>query len=183
MAQKKCKQCKTDIDEKATKCPNCKGDQRNFMERHPILMAIFAIIGVIAFFNMIGGQKDKGTWNGSASKNQTVANQVAVPAMEVDTLTFIGDFDKNQLAAEEKYKDKKVRMTAYIKNISEDIGGAFFLSLTPSSDKYYFGTTVKCTFQNKSALTSLENGQQITVEGIVKEQSLGIISVHDCVTK
>jgi hypothetical protein len=182
MAQKKCKQCKTDIDEKATKCPNCKGDQRNFMGRHPILVVIFAIIGIFAFMGMIGGQKDKGGLSAGVTKNTTV-NPATLPAIEVDTLTFIGDFDKNQLAAEEKYKDKKVKMTAYIKNISEDIGGAFFLSLTPSSDKYYFGTTVKCTFQNKSALTSLENGQQVTVEGIVKEQSLGIISVHDCVTK
>lgn len=33
---KKCKKCKTDIDNKATKCPHCQSDQRNWFRRHPV---------------------------------------------------------------------------------------------------------------------------------------------------
>ncbi len=100
--------------------------------------------------------------------------------LEVNARTFVGEFDKNQLAAEEKYKGKIIKTSAYIDNISEDILGNPFLSLNPSSDKYYVGTSMQCYFDNKSELTDLENGQKVTVIGKVDEQSLGIISIKDC---
>ena len=100
--------------------------------------------------------------------------------MKVTTADFIAEFDKNQIAAEDKYKDKSIEFTAVIRNISEDIVGTPFLSLQPTEDKAYFGTTIKCDFKDKAELTSFANGQSVTLQGTVTTQSLGIIGVKDC---
>lgn len=80
---KKCKSCKTEIDAKATKCPHCKTDQRNWFRRHPILtgLLILFVIGVFAS----GGSKTSTTSTGSSNTQSetttTSANKQAdVPA-------------------------------------------------------------------------------------------------------
>ena len=104
----------------------------------------------------------------------------AKEALQVNLSTFVSEFDKNQLAAEEKYTGTTVKLTGYIGNISEDILGNYFVRLQPSNDEYYFGTYVQCFFEDKSTLTSLENGQQVTLVGTVASQDLGIIGVENC---
>ena len=73
-----------------------------------------------------------------------------------------------------------MQFTGYIKNISEDILGSPFLSINPNTDKYYFGTNIQCFFKDKSELTSLKNGQKVTLQGRLTSQSLGIIVIKDC---
>ena len=126
-----------------------------------------------------GGENKTRTTNNNTAANTDSAQQAqnaqeepTVEATKVVTTDFIAEFDKNQLAAEEKYKDKLVEFTAVIANISEDIMGTPFLSLKPSDDKYYVGTTIKCDFKEKSQLTSFANGQTITLQGSVSTQSL-----------
>ena len=100
--------------------------------------------------------------------------------IKVNTQEFIAEFDKNQLAAEEKYKGKLIEFSAYIDNISEDILGSPFLSLKPTNTEYYFDTSIQCFFADKSELISLQNGQKVTVQGKVDTQSLGIIVIKEC---
>jgi tRNA_anti-like len=149
------------------------------------------IIGVIIFFVIVGiigaaGSSDKsGTTSNQTNNTQNTNNKVEEEqpqtVMDVVTADFIADFDKNQLAAEEKYKGKIIKFAAKVKNISEDVMGNPFLSLVPvDSDQYYFGTSVQCIFEDKSALTSLENGQTVTVQGTADVQTLGIIGVKKC---
>lgn len=150
------------------------------------------IIGVIIFFVVIGivgalAGGDNNTASNTNNQTSDTTNQQEQPQvqdqtpMTVVTADFIAEFDKNQLAAEEKYKGKLIEFTAKIKNISEDIMGSPFLSLEPElADEFYYGTTVQCFFEDKSQLTSLENGKTITVRGTADTQSLGIIGVKKC---
>jgi len=133
------------------------------------LIAIFVIIIIASS----GGEEKK---EEVSQPSQSQETQIT----EVSTQSFIAEFDKNQLAAEEKYKGKIIKFTAVIDNISEDILGTPFLSLQPTAEEYYFGTTIKCDFSNKSQITALENGQSIILQGTVDTQSLGIISIEDC---
>ncbi len=146
---------------------------------------LLIIIGAIASSNDTSNTTEitnsQPTPSGSDKNNQPVeATTPDVEPLVVDTKQFITDFDKNQLAAEEKYKGQTVKLTAYIKNISEDILGNPFLSLQPTSDEYYFGTSIQCIFKNKSELISVENGQQVTIVGKVDSQDIGIIGIDDC---
>jgi len=175
MASKKCPHCQKEIDVKAKKCPHCQSDLRSWFSKHPILtvLLVLFIIGIVASAG--GNKKSSSTTN--KTDNQTTAQKIE--AMKVDALEFVTEFDKNQLTAEEKYKEKLVELTAVIKNISEDIAGSPFLSLEPVGNKM-FGTTIKCIFSDKSQLTTLENDNNVTIQGIVENQSLGIIQLKDC---
>lgn len=150
-----------------------------------ILKWVGIIFVGIMVLGAIGGSKGGGTEKSSTGNNNSITESKAEPTttpevLKVDTKAFIAEFDKNQLAAEEKYKGKMVELTAYVGNISEDILGNPFLSLNPTVEKYYLGTNIQCVFKEKSQLTSLANGQKVTVEGKADNQSLGIIGIKDC---
>ena len=176
---KKCKSCKSEIDAQATKCPKCGADQRGWFRRHPILTGILVlfIIGVIGAATS-GGKNN--TSSQTANNNQAQPTQAPQKPTIVDATALIADFDKNKLAANDKYKDKVIQTTGYIKNISNDVSGQYYLSLNPTNDQYYFGTSIACYFKDKSELTSLSNGQSVTVQGTMQEMTLGIVPMNDC---
>ncbi len=169
---KKCKQCRSEIDSKAKKCPQCQSDQRGWFARHPILTGLLLLIIISAIASGGNAKKDSAT-----DSNKSAADTTVTP---VDTTSFIAEFDQNQLSAETKYKNTLVQFTGVINNISEDIVGTPFLSIKPSSDQYYFGTTIKCSFKNQSDLLNVQNGQTIKLQGKVNSQTLGIIGIDNC---
>jgi hypothetical protein len=50
---KKCRSCQTEIDAKATKCPHCQTDQRNFINKHPIL-SVIGVLFIVGFLINLG---------------------------------------------------------------------------------------------------------------------------------
>src|SRR6266702_5047171 len=140
--KKKCKSCQTEIDAKAKKCPHCQADQRNWFARHKIMTSILVIIVV---FIVIGAAGSKGGSNTSSDTGTTSTNNASqapkAAPMVVDATALVGEYDKNKLAAQDKYTGKVVQTTAFIDNISSDIAGSYYLSLKPSNDQYYAGTT------------------------------------------
>jgi len=68
---KKCKSCQTEIDSKASKCPHCQADQRNWFAKHKVLTVILVLIliGIISS----GGNKNSNTTTTSngTTKNET----------------------------------------------------------------------------------------------------------------
>lgn len=181
---KKCPACQKDIPQRAKKCPYCQSDLRNWFKRHPILTVI---IGLVVFFVVVGSLGSSPEEKGEKTEEKTApaekTAETAPPVEEIltiDSASFIQEFDKNQLAAEEKYEGKKVELTGYISNISEDIVGTPFLTIRPTAEKSYFGTNIKCSFKEKSDLTRLSNEQGVTLRGRVRTQTLGIIDIRDC---
>jgi len=145
------------------------------------VIVILFVLGVIGA--ALGGNKGTPSNNSTSSNTQTsgVQNTATVqPATVVDATSLIGEYDNNKLSAQDKYTGKAVQTTAYISNISSDITGSYYLALNPSADKAYFGTSMQCFFKDKSVLTSLSNGQQITVKGTMQDMSVGIVEMQDC---
>lgn len=136
----------------------------------------FIAIGVIGA--IAGGGKN------SSSPSTTSGSQATTKPTEqaivVDAKVLVGEYDKNKLTAQDKYTGKLVQTTAYINNISSDITGSYFLSLNPSNDQYYFGTTIQCFFEDKSQLTTLEKTQKVTIQGTMQDMSLGIVEMKNC---
>ena len=145
-----------------------------------IAIGVGGLIVLIIIIAAVAGGGKKETQTTTPSSEQKQETQKPPEALKVSTADFIKEFDQNQLAAEEKYKGKMIEFTAVIGNISEDIVGTPFLSLKPTADKLYVGTTIKCSFKEKAELTALKNDQTVTLQGVVDTQSLGIISVKDC---
>lgn len=156
--------------------------KQSWFTKHKILTGIIVLIVIGSIGNAMGG----GSSSSPSSQSQETNKPLPSPSPEityekVDTKSFIGDFDANQLSAESKYKDKYVEFKGVIKNISEDIASNPYLSIEPpAAGQYYYGTTIKCTFKSKDDLLNVQNKQTITLRGQVKNQSLGIISVDKC---
>jgi len=182
--KKLCKACKSQIDPKATKCPKCGADQRIWFRRHPILTVILALILIGAIGGAANGSKSSSTSQpATGGQTQATAQATSKPtqqALVVNATTLVGEYDKNKLSAQDKYTGKLVKTTAFINNISSDVLGSYYLSLNPSNDQYYFGTSIQCYFADKSQLTSLAKGQQVTVQGTMQDMSLGIVEMKDC---
>jgi hypothetical protein len=177
---KQCKACKSEIDSKATKCSKCGSDQRNWFRKHPILTVILALFVIGMIGSSKGGSKTENSTELTNTQKSQATQQPAEQAITVDAKVLVGEFDKNKLAAQDKYTGKIVKTTAFIKNISSDILGSYYLSLNPVNDQYYFGTSIQCYFVSKDELVSLENGQKITVQGKMQDMSIGIVQMKEC---
>jgi hypothetical protein len=68
---KKCKSCKTEIDAKATKCPNCQTDQRGWFRRHPILTGLLVLFAFGIIISVISGVSTSGKSASAAPDNTT----------------------------------------------------------------------------------------------------------------
>ena len=156
--------------------------KQSWFAKHKILTGIIVLIVIGSIGNAMGGNST----NSITDQDQGTATQTPSPSPEttydkVDTKGFIGEFDANQLSAENKYKDKYVEFKGVIKNISEDIASNPYLSIEPpAAGDYYFGTTIKCSFKTKDDLLNVQNKQTVTLRGQVKSQTLGIISLDKC---
>src|SRR5947209_16332046 len=108
---KKCKSCQTEIDAKAKKCPNCRADQRNWFGRHPIITGIVVLIVIFGVIGAVSGSKSTPSNSSSSTNSNSNANaatqQTAQPSPTVvDTTALVGEYDKNKLAAQDKYTGK-----------------------------------------------------------------------------
>lgn len=179
---KKCKECQKEIDKKAKICPYCRSKQVStpvkIISGIIVTIIIFWVIGAI-----FGGSKNSNNTTSSTNGAQPT-QEVAISApIVVDATALVAEYDKNKLAAQDKYTGKFVQTTAFIKNISDDIMGSYYLSLNPTNDQYYFGTTIACYFADKSQkskLTALANGQSVTVTGKMSDMSLGFVDMKEC---
>lgn len=147
---------------------------------------VLILIGVVASVGKSGtttsNTEGQSVSNSGSSDSPAKAEEQAAPTV-VDATTLVAEYDKNKISAEGKYTGKTIETAGYIKNISDDITGKYYLSLNPSSEQYYFGTTITCYFADKSAkseITTLENGQSVTVQGKMADMSLGIVVMNDC---
>lgn len=69
---KKCKDCQKEIDPKATKCPHCQTDQRNWFMKHKITTFVLVLI----LLSIIGNSSK--TENKSAEPNKQIETEKAV---------------------------------------------------------------------------------------------------------
>lgn len=174
---KKCKSCQTEIDSKAKKCPHCQSDQRSWFARHPILTGILGLILLSIVARGVGGGESN--TQPTATKNSSNVEEKATPTPvpeKINVEDLADDFDANQVAAEAKWKGKLVEFSAEITNIT-DFGLSFRNIATA---KEFSFTQVSCKIKDKQQLLSLANGQIVTVRGVVKSQTIGVISVSDC---
>ncbi len=75
-------------------------------------------------------------------------------------------FEENEIAAEQKYKGKTVRVTGIINDINSK-GALTSANVLLNVDKSYFGC-VQCNFssQNAAALANVNKGDSVTIEGV-----------------
>lgn len=170
-----------EIDNKAKKCPHCQTDQRNWFRRHLILTGILVLL-IIGIVGAIGGSGNKNsgqsTTSGNKNNQATVSNnepKVTPTPEKVSARDLADDFDTNQVAAKDKWKDKFVEFSSQISNITDS--GISFYNV---ASKQFSTTQISCRIQDKQQLIPLKNGQTVTVRGIVGGQTFGVIDINSC---
>lgn len=108
---KACKSCLKKIDEKATKCPYCREDQRGFFLKHKIISGILLI-----FLLIISGI----FWNSFASWFFPKPDPTSTP----ENQKWIKDAGNRYYEAQKKYYDKlskPMHVSPYELNITKDV--------------------------------------------------------------
>jgi hypothetical protein len=90
-------------------------------------------------------------------------------------------YKTNEVAADEQFKGKAVRVTGKLLGVSKDFTDAIYLSIHPGTEMgelealhAYFGD------EQKAALTGLKPGQVVTFEGRVDGFMMGSVMVKEC---
>lgn len=89
------------------------------------------------------------------------------------------DFNANEVAAENKYKDKIISIKGKINIIKTDMAGNPMISF--SIDNYGL-KTIQCFFSSdeKGSIGSLSKGQRIIVSGTVNGMIMGSVFIREC---
>lgn len=118
--------------------------------------------------------------NSTQLKNQNAEKEeIKEKAMVVDYKTLFKDYEDNPIAADEKYRYKKLRVTGSIKKIDREIMQHPYVTFAV---KEYFGSVnLYFSKDEESKIAKLKKGQTITVEGNCEGLKLGDVHLNDCI--
>ena len=99
------------------------------------------------------------------------------PDYKIDAITLVGEYDKNEKAANEKYLGKVLEVKGVIAEMIKDEKGKYNITLMAEDL-----SGVGCEFENasQSFLHNLKEGQEVTIKGICTGVLMDVVLV-DCV--
>ncbi|MCA9339198.1 hypothetical protein KC939_02525 [Candidatus Saccharibacteria bacterium] len=142
-----------------------------------VILAI-ATIGLVLisqkiFSDTLDNVTKNASTTGASDEPKSEASQTATK-IEVKTL---GDaFEANQVAAEKEWGGKLVEFSAVITNIND---GRLSFSEGITSEEFSM-TQISCNLKDQNQALNVQNDQTVTVQGVIGEQSLGVIDLSDC---
>ena len=136
-----------------------------------ILVALILAISKTAFDTV---QKPPATTTAA-----TAVPTVAPTAIRISGTALVAAFDANKLAAQHRFTGRVVQTNGYITNIS-GVLGSYYVSLQPSADQSYFGTTMQASFADDTQLLRLVKGQFVTLRCTMQDMFLGLVEMQDC---
>lgn len=189
--QKICKHCKKAIPKPAKVCPFCGKKQGSTA----ILVGnvLLIIILVVLISNILSpSDKEKTTTDDKSqqtSQQQDVQNPVEdtkteEPAFDYEfanVVDLIQEYKDNEVAADEKYKGKTVKITGLVKDIGKDILDNAYITINDGKDITW--DYAQCYFKNKDEIAKVANlkkGDSVTVIGTVGSYNLSL-AVKKCV--
>lgn len=162
--KKQCKACKSEIDPKASKCPKCGTDQRNWFMRHKIMTGILVVILLVIIMSIAnsgkGGSTTAGTNNTTAAQQtetakvgQTVNDgDLAFTVNSVDTAQSVGN-SFTQKTAQGMYYILSVKIQNNGKN-TQTINASDFSVVDSQGRKYDYSTDGQTAMEETDGSTS-----------------------------
>jgi hypothetical protein len=132
------------------------------------LLLFGGCVGLIAFAGKSAADKQ-------AKEKQEFEDQ---KAMEVSAETLIADYGKNEIAGDQKYKGKKLKVTGEIKSIASGINDEPTIHLGKVGELEF--ETVMVEDLDKSTAAKLEKGKTITVICKGNGEFIGSPVLKDC---
>lgn len=189
--QKICKHCKKAIPEVVSTCPYCHKKQ-GMSKKNIIIIVVVVVVLAAVIGNLNAGKTDTdkdtpiqtGTQTDAQNTDATPEKQpeesAEQPTPEVtadfvfdDVNDLIQEYKDNEVAAEQKYKDKTVTVTGLVKDIGNDIIDSTYITINDGTDITW--DYAQCYFKNQAEIdkvAALQKGQTVTVTGKVGNYSL-----------
>ena len=135
------------------------------------LLSVFGMWLCLAVFCCGGGSAGR---YAAADKPATSDSAIAVSASDL-----LEDYEANEVAADQRYKDRQLIVTGKIDTIGKDILDSMYVTL--ESGKEFGITSVQCMFDdsNAASLAQLRKGATVTVSGTCNGK-LGNVLLRDC---
>lgn len=150
--------------------------------RAVIVIILFAIAGSTLNSSEVSkvSSEDSETIAESDAVSTTQVNEEpkAEPAIEVTAIALVAEFKENAVAAEQKYGEKRIRVTGVVNSVDKDILDTPYVAL--SGDQYGINN-VQCMFPKDRAgdLVSFKKDTRATVEGVFSSNLINVL-LKDC---
>ena len=199
--QKICKHCKKAIPKVSKTCPYC--FQKQGMKTSTIVIIVIVVIALAAIFGNLGSSDTTDEKNDTPVsnpvdniQNEQQDNQQGEPQNVVedtkkeepafdyefsDVVDLIQEYKDNEVAADEKYKGKTVKVTGLVKDIGKDIFDSSYITINDGKDITW--DYAQCYFKNKDEIakvSNLQKGDTVTLIGKVGSYSLSL-TINKCV--
>ena len=117
------------------------------------------LLGVFFFFAVASGEEE--------TEKEVVEKLETEEAIQISSTQIYKDYDDNEVAADNKYKDKVVEVKGKIIDISKNFSDDIVIKLNGLINNEYEIVGVGCTFSksHNSEAASLSKGQIITIRG------------------
>lgn len=144
-----------------------------------ILKIIGGLVLIIIVVALATGN-NKGQVSSSSPSQTSPATEVAakVPDAKLTASALYAEYDKNVIAADEKYKEKLLEVSGKVQSVDKDIMGSMYVAIKTND---LIGV-VQCMLDDtqKTKAAALSKDQQVTVDGINKGRTLTNIILRDC---
>ena len=113
-----------------------------------------------------------------AATNEKEMAESKVPPIIVAPEQLYSEYAANEVAADEKYKDKIVLLTGMVTEIAKDYSGGISITLLTSS----YSSGIQCMFSDDhiKETAKLVKGQKITIKGKCEGLIVGAVMINGC---
>lgn len=197
-----CKKCNHDIPDDANTCPHCGGNVNGKKKMPKWLIPVIIVLVVLCA--IVGGNKENTDVPTDNSADDSMANSAAseptdstvsetkapvvigkdAPTIDyefVDIMTLLDEYQTNEVAADQKYKDKFVKVSGKVKDIGKDILNNIYVCVNDGTDLTW--EYAQCYFSGQSEVDKVANlavGDTITLYGKVGNFNL-TLTIDRCV--
>lgn len=134
---------------------------------------LLSIATVVTFFILaIASSNDKKT------EKEVAEKEASQPAIEVTAKQLFADYEANEIAADQKYKDKVVIVTGTVNDISKDIADDIYV--TVKGDEMM--GDIQCYFSkdHTNDAAQLKKEQKISIKGNCEGKSMLNVLLRGC---
>lgn len=175
MALKKCKECGQEVSTAAKACPKCGTPS-------PTGSSLFrkAVVGLSILFvlGLFGARSERGGTKTASVASSAAATKVDAPALEVASGELWKAYQANEVAADNLYKGKRLRVKGSVASIDKNAFGGVFVSLATPNEFMNIHANLERSEIAKAA--ALQKGQRISVSCVGGTMIVGSPMLDDC---
>ena len=193
-----CKHCGKEIAEDAKFCPGCgkRTDEKSAPVFHVDPEAekkhkkrgclTWLVVGVLLFGGCVAifGDSDTPSPSEPATQSTTAPTEKPTtvpteePVIEITPSELYNAYEENEVAADNEYKGKKVRITGTIEDIGKDILDDVYITINAGDYD-----EIQCYFEDQKQIdkvATLKSGEEVTIVGECSGLSILNVVLQNC---